>query len=159
MSTPNQPTTPYPQGGAPQQPAYGQAGGQYPTAPQQPAAQQPAAQQPAYAQGAYAQGQQQYRPQAPVAASTATTLGQTNTFAFLAIIFAFLSPIAGIVFGHMGLSQIKRNGDAGRGIALTGLIISYAYFALIIIFIFLYVGMLAMIFGSMGAAMSSLDSY
>ena len=31
----------------------------------------------------------------------------------------------GIVFGHISLSQIKRNGEEGRGLAIAGLVISY----------------------------------
>ncbi|MBL3678374.1 DUF4190 domain-containing protein [Leucobacter chromiireducens subsp. solipictus] len=83
-------------------------------------------------------------------------MGQTNTFAFLAIILAFISPIAGIVFGHMGLSQIKRTGDAGRGIALTGLIISYAWFAFLVVFMVLYIGFIVMM---VGLAADSIPSY
>ncbi|PRI11488.1 hypothetical protein B4915_06565 [Leucobacter massiliensis] len=86
-------------------------------------------------------------------------MGQTNTFAFLAIIFAFLSPIAGIVFGHMGLSQIKRTGDAGRGIALTGLIISYAYFVFLALFIIVYVGFIITMIGTFASLSSSYSSY
>lgn len=88
-----------------------------------------------------------------------TTVGETNTFALLSIIFAFLAPIAGIVFGHMGLGQIKRTGDGGRGIALTGLIISYAYFVLLALFIIAYVGFIFMLIGTAGAAFSELGSY
>ena len=146
MSTPNTPQQ-YPgTPGADQSPYTPQApyAGQAPYASQAPAAQQAGA---------------PYTQVSAPAASTATTLDKTNTFALLAIIFAFLSPIAGIVFGHMGLSQIKRNGDAGRGIALTGLIISYAYFVFLIIFIVLYVGMIAVMIGSLGALSSSYSTY
>lgn len=94
----------------------------------------------------------------PVPASTATTLAQTNTFALLAIILAFIAPVAAIVFGHMGLSQIKRTGDAGRGIALTGLIIGYAYFVLVALFVVLYVGFVITMIASLGAAFSGFDS-
>ncbi|UOQ61342.1 DUF4190 domain-containing protein [Leucobacter rhizosphaerae] len=125
------------------------------TADQSPYTGQPAAPvQPSYQPNAAQYPQPSYP-----AASTATTLDKTNTFALLAIIFAFLSPIAGIIFGHMGLSQIKRNGDAGRGIALTGLIISYAYFVFLIIFIVLYIGMIAVMIGSLGALSSGYDPY
>lgn len=88
-----------------------------------------------------------------------TTVGETNAYALLSIIFAFIAPIAGIVFGHLGLGQIKRTGDGGRGIALTGLIISYAYFAFLALFIIAYVGFIIMLFGTMGAALSELGSY
>ncbi|WP_336658849.1 DUF4190 domain-containing protein [Leucobacter sp. USHLN153] len=102
----------------------------------------------------------QYRP-APQArpASTATTLDKTNTFALLTIIFAFIAPLAGIIFGHMGLNQIKRTGDAGRGIALTGLIISYAYFVLAALLIIAYIGFLITIFATVGSSISDFDSY
>lgn len=137
-----------------------------PNFPQQPP-EAPAAGQ-SYAGQAAHQTQQQYPQVSPAAqypqasfpaSSTATTLDKTNTFALLSIVLAFISPIAGIVFGHMGLGQIKRNGDAGRGIALTGLIISYAYFVFVAIFIVLYVGFFAVMIGSLGALSSSYGAY
>ncbi|WP_336651505.1 MULTISPECIES: DUF4190 domain-containing protein [unclassified Leucobacter] len=140
-------TTPIP----PQQP------GTQPTTPY-PAAPHAAAPQ---ADTNAAQYQQQaaphtaYRPQSAVA----TTLGDTNTYAVLAVIFGFLVPIAGIVFGHMGLSQIKRTGDAGRGLALTGMIVGYAYFAFLAIFLIAYIGFIAMMFASMGSMISGSDLY
>lgn len=79
-----------------------------------------------------------------------TTLAHTNTFAVVSLILAFIQPIAGIVFGHMGMSQIKKNGDAGRGIALTGLIVGYVYTALLITFFIAYIGF----FIFLGIAMS-----
>ncbi|MHA3684315.1 DUF4190 domain-containing protein [Leucobacter sp. HY1908] len=95
--------------------------------------------------------QLQQRPLQPVPSSN-TTLGATNTFAFLAIIFAFVVPLAGIIFGHMGLSQIKRNGDAGRGIALTGLIISYAAFVSLLLFFLFYALVIFAFIGAVGSA-------
>ncbi|UOQ57995.1 DUF4190 domain-containing protein [Leucobacter allii] len=137
-NTQAQPTTPYPAtqlpGGAP----YGA-----PAAPSQPA--------PAYV------AQPQPRPAVP--ASTDTTLAGTNTFALLAIILAFLAPLAGIIFGHLGLSQIKRNGDAGRGIALTGLIISYAYFVLVALLVIAYIGLIFAMFAGIGALAEGFGSY
>lgn len=114
---------------------------------------------PAYAE----QYSQQYTPQQsyqPAAAKPQlpTTMGQTNTFAVLTIIFAFISPLAGIIFGHLALGQIKRNGDAGRGIGLTGLIISYAYFVFVALFFIVYIGFIIVMFGAMGAAFSELGS-
>ncbi|WP_449277814.1 DUF4190 domain-containing protein [Leucobacter sp. GX24907] len=135
-NTTPQPNFPSPTQNAPQYPG---APGQQPQAPQQTV---PA---PPYARAA--------APQNP-----STRMGDTNTFAVLAIIFAFVAPIAGIIFGHLALSQIKRNGDAGRGIGLTGLIISYSYFVLLAIFIVAYIGLLIMMFGAMGAAFSEIGS-
>jgi hypothetical protein len=33
--------------------------------------------------------------------------------------------LLGIIFGHIALSQIKRNGQEGRGLAIAGTIIGY----------------------------------
>lgn len=117
---------------------------QYPQQPQQP-------QQPVYAQQAPPAAPPAYAPRPALP----TTLAHTNTFALVAIITAFLQPIAAIVFGHMALGQIKRNGDAGRGIALTGLIIGYVYVAFIILFVIVYVGLLVTMFASLASLSSS----
>lgn len=104
-----------------------------------------------------------YVTQAPVAsapvAAQPTTLAYTNTFALVSIITTFFAPIAGIVFGHLALGQIKRNGDTGRGLALTGLIIGYAYFAFLALFFIFYIGLIVVMFASMGAAFSEFGNY
>lgn len=86
--------------------------------------------------------------------SSPTTLAYTNTFALVSILTAFLSPIAAVVFGHLALGQIKRTGDAGRGLALTGLIIGYSYFAFIALFVIFYLSIIGIFFASMGPYMS-----
>ncbi|QIM18168.1 DUF4190 domain-containing protein [Leucobacter coleopterorum] len=131
MSTPNVPQQPT----APQQPGY--SAPQY--TPQNPAPHQSYPQAPASAQ---------FTQQAQSAASKTTTLDKTNTFALVSIILAFISPIAAIVFGHLSLSQIKRTGDAGRGMALTGLIIGYVYAVSIVFFVIAYVGLIVALVGS-----------
>ncbi len=105
---------------------------------------------------------QQPQQQVPLVAPTVappvpTTLAYTNTYALVSIITAFLAPVAGIVFGHLALSQIKRNGDAGRGLALTGLILGYAYLATLLLFIVVYIGFIGLMFASMGAVMSQAE--
>lgn len=138
-----------------------------PSAPQQPGQQtpQPSGQQqaqqpsaPQYPQAPAAPYQAPYQPQ-PVRQAEATTLGQTNAYALVAIIMAFIMPILGIIFGHLSLSQIKRTGDAGRGLALTGLIFGYAYVAFIVLFMIFYVSMIGLIIASAGAAMNDFGSY
>ncbi|EID11021.1 peptidylprolyl isomerase [Mycolicibacterium phlei] len=49
----------------------------------------------------------------------------TNTFAVISMVFAFLFAPLGILFGHLSLSQIKKTGEEGRGLAIAGLVISY----------------------------------
>ena len=48
----------------------------------------------------------------------------TNGLAIASLICAFMFAPLGIVFGHMSLSQIKRTGEEGRGLAIAGLVIS-----------------------------------
>lgn len=50
---------------------------------------------------------------------------RTNTMAVLSLVFAFVfSPLA-IVFGHVGLSQLRLTGEQGRGLAIAGLVLGY----------------------------------
>ena len=58
----------------------------------------------------------------------------TNSLAIVAIILGFLVPLGGIICGHISLSQIKRTGEGGRGLALTGLIVGYAFTAFAILY-------------------------
>ena len=158
MSTPQFPDHHAPQDSPAETGAAAVPGATQPTVPLPPApAQAPYRAQPPYTP--QAQAPQAQAPQAgtaypqPAAYATqprtpqGTSIGATNTYAFLAIVLAFIAPVAAIVFGHMGLSQIKRTGDPGRGIALTGLIIGYAWFAFLAIFMVLYIGFIVMMFG------------
>src|SRR3954469_13124550 len=49
----------------------------------------------------------------------------TNAMAIVSLVCAFLFAPLGILFGHMSLSQIKKSGEEGRGLAIAGLVISY----------------------------------
>lgn len=49
----------------------------------------------------------------------------TNSMAIASLVCSFLFAPLGIVFGHISLSQIKRNGEEGRGFAIAGLVIGY----------------------------------
>ncbi|HKV22502.1 MAG TPA: peptidylprolyl isomerase [Mycobacterium sp.] len=49
----------------------------------------------------------------------------TNGMAIASLICAFLFAPLGIIFGHVSLSQIKRTGEEGHGLAVAGLVISY----------------------------------
>ncbi|MFC5338811.1 DUF4190 domain-containing protein [Leucobacter denitrificans] len=74
----------------------------------------------------------------------------TNVFAIISLIGAFFLSIVGIIFGHIALSQIKRTGESGRGLALAGTIIGYVRLAgevLGIVFAILFFG----IFGSLAS--------
>lgn len=116
-NTPPEPTGANPPPNYAQQPAYGQ--GQTPGYPQAPA--YPPA--PPYGQGYGAQS-------------------KTNVMAIISLVggiagFVWILPLigslAGIIFGHIGLSQIKKTGEQGRALALTGLILGYVGIGLLII--------------------------
>jgi hypothetical protein len=53
------------------------------------------------------------------------TSARTNPFAIASLVLAFFATVLSIIFGHVALSQIKRTGERGRGLALAGLWISY----------------------------------
>lgn len=53
-----------------------------------------------------------------------------NTLATLSLVFAFVFAPVGAILGHLGLSQIRRTGEPGRGRAMLGLALSYAFIAL-----------------------------
>jgi peptidyl-prolyl cis-trans isomerase B (cyclophilin B) len=57
----------------------------------------------------------------------------TNALAIVSLVCAFLFAPLGIIFGHISLSQIKKSGEEGRGLAVAGLIISYLFTAFMIL--------------------------
>jgi peptidyl-prolyl cis-trans isomerase B (cyclophilin B) len=59
----------------------------------------------------------------------------TNGMAVASIICAILFAPLGIIFGHISLSQIKRTGEEGRGLAIAGLVIGYLMTALSIVIV------------------------
>ena len=127
MSNPEQPA--YPQ----QQPAQPQYGAPY------------GAQQPQY-------GQQPYggQPGSPYPYAYAPE-PRTNVLAIVSLVSAFFVSIVAIITGHIALSQIKRTGENGRGLALAGLIIGYVSVALGLVVIVVW---LVLFLSIMGHSMS-----
>lgn len=64
--------------------------------------------------------------------SAGTSPRATNTAAVLALVFGIGGGVLGVVFGHLALSQIRRTGEAGRGMAIAGLVLGYIGCALIL---------------------------
>lgn len=122
----------------------------------QPTVPQPTLPQPELRQQAFPQPVPPQSYASPPRTTPPTALGQTNAFALVSAILAFIQPIAAVVFGHLALGQIKRTGDGGRGLALTGLIIGYVYLSFLVMFVIFYVGLLMLVFGSMGAFISEI---
>src|SRR3954466_15680134 len=63
----------------------------------------------------------------------------TNGMAIASLICAFVFAPLGIIFGHISLSQIKKTGEEGRGLAVAGLVISYLITVLTIVVVVLSV--------------------
>ncbi len=59
----------------------------------------------------------------------------TNGMAVASLVGAFVFAPLGIVFGHISLSQIKRSGEQGHGMAVAGLVIGYVLTALSILMV------------------------
>lgn len=136
MSDPNvnpqQPQQPQPPYG--QQPQYGD----------QPPAQQPYG-QPQYGQQPYAQqpyGQQpQYGEQSPYPYQPQPR--GYNVLAIVSLVLAFLFSIVGVILGFIALSQIKKTGEQGRGLAIAAIIVGCAEIVLGIVFAIVFFALFA----------------
>lgn len=72
---------------------------------------------------------------------------QTNTMAILAFVFLFL-PVGGIlpvIFGHVSLSQIRRTGEQGRGLAMAAVILGYVWIAAVVVLIIVWIAIMSAI--------------
>ncbi|WEO76712.1 DUF4190 domain-containing protein [Cryobacterium sp. SO2] len=48
-----------------------------------------------------------------------------NVLAIISLVSAFFVSLAAIICGHIALSQIKKTGEKGRGLAIAGLVLGY----------------------------------
>lgn len=78
----------------------------------------------------------------------------TNSMAIVALVTSLLLAPLGIIFGHISLSQIKRSGEDGRGLAIAGLVIGYLGTALAAVGIAIVVAGVA----AFNSALHSIDS-
>ncbi len=69
--------------------------------------------------------------------STSTSSGaRTNVLAIVSLVTSILGfGLIGVITGHIGLSQIKKTSEEGRGLAIAGLIIGYIQIAAVLLFI------------------------
>lgn len=58
----------------------------------------------------------------------------TSTLAVVAMVFAFLVPLVGIIIGHVALNQIRKTGEGGHGVALAATILSWVFFGITVFF-------------------------
>ena len=76
---------------------------------------------------------------------------KTNVLAIIALIGAFVFPLAGIICGHIALGQIKKTGESGQGLALWGTILGYVFTVLWVLIFVVSVIVPLMILGSFAA--------
>jgi hypothetical protein len=112
----NEPTAP-PAYTPPAAPAYGAA----PSAPAYGSA--PAAPQ-AYSPQGYGQG---------------AAGDKWNVLAIISLVSAFFVSLAAVICGHIALSQIKKTGERGRGLAIGGLVLGYLGLVAGLIFIVFFI--------------------
>ena len=69
-----------------------------------------------------------------------------NTLAVVSLVSAvsFVGPLVAVITGHIALKQIKQTSEAGRALALTGIVLGYLYLAGWILFAILGVGRIFM---------------
>jgi peptidyl-prolyl cis-trans isomerase B (cyclophilin B) len=79
----------------------------------------------------------------------------TNSLAIVSLVCAFVFAPLGILFGHISLSQIKKTGEEGRGLAIAGLVISYLITVLTVLVIVLSV----LFFAFMARHLDDMDLY
>ncbi|TQL52801.1 DUF4190 domain-containing protein [Subtercola boreus] len=65
---------------------------------------------------------------------------KTNVISIVALVVSIVGfTVIGIVLGFIGLNQVKKTGEAGRGLAIAAIIIGFVELALLIIYIIVVV--------------------
>lgn len=80
---------------------------------------------------------------APAYGAPAST--KTNVLAIVSLVSAFFVSLVAIITGHIALSQIKKTGEQGRGLAIAGLIIGYIGLVVGIIVIIAWIAAFAVV--------------
>lgn len=78
---------------------------------------------------------------------------RTNPLAIVALVCAFVFAPLAILFGHLSLSQIKKTGEEGRGLAIAGLVIGYLVTLLTVLIVVVSV----IFFAAVASDLESLD--
>jgi ABC-type spermidine/putrescine transport system permease subunit II len=66
-----------------------------------------------------------------------------NTLSIVAFILAFVVSLGAVICGHIALSQIKRTGERGRGLAIWALVLGYLGILLGIVYAVVIIGLIA----------------
>jgi hypothetical protein len=89
----------------------------------------------------------------------------TNVLAIVALVasgagvfFFYAGPIAGIIMGHISLSQIKRTGEGGHGLALAAVIVGYSLLAIEVIALVAYIVLIVFFIGAAVVSTNNIGS-
>jgi hypothetical protein len=86
----------------------------------------------------------------PYTAPAAGPARPTNVLSIVALIAAFVIPLAGIIVGFISLGQIKKTGESGHGLALAGVVLGFVFTAFYLIFFIVYFVIIAATLGVAG---------
>jgi peptidyl-prolyl cis-trans isomerase B (cyclophilin B) len=68
--------------------------------------------------------------------NTAASGAKTNVLAIVSLVTSILGlSIVGIITGHIGMNQIKKTGESGRGLAIVGLVLGYLVLVIEVIWV------------------------
>lgn len=103
---------------------------------------------------------------APYAGSVGGPVGwpyapRTNTLAIVSLVTGFCCSIAAVITGHIALGQIRRTGEGGRGLAITGLVLGYVslgFAALMLVILLFFTAAFGAILTGVANSTSSLGS-
>jgi Domain of unknown function (DUF4190) len=83
----------------------------------------------------------------PYAAAPMAAGQKTNVLAIVSLVLAFVVSLGAVITGHIALSQIKKTGEAGHGLALAGVILGYIGLAVGAIFVVIWI-IAAVVYGT-----------
>lgn len=107
----------------------------YAPPPPAPAYPPPGYAPPGYPVSGYATPGYPVKAKANGLALTSMILGIVGITVGLCLIFFPVMPILAVVFGHIGLTQIRKTGAPGRGYAIAGLVTGYIGIALAVLWL------------------------
>jgi peptidyl-prolyl cis-trans isomerase B (cyclophilin B) len=88
-------------------------------------------------------------------AYTPAPAAKTNVLAIVSLVTSILGiSLVGVITGHIGLSQIKKTGESGRGLGIAGLIIGYLALAAALI-----IGVVVVLGVAVGAGNANFTTY
>jgi hypothetical protein len=70
---------------------------------------------------------------------------RTNVLAIVSLVTSIVGlSLVGVITGHIGLNQIKKTGEEGRGLAIAGLVIGYISIAAVLLWLLAFGGLVAL---------------